>query len=55
MRKELLQHTWWALVRGSRGLPGSPQGFTVPQFGKHCFKRIVATLAFSFSDKEAKQ
>ena len=26
MSKELLQHTWWALVRGSRGLPGGHRG-----------------------------
>ena len=36
MTKELLQHTWWALGRGSRELPGGPQGSTAPQFGKHC-------------------
>ena len=35
MTKELLQHTWWALVRGSRGPPGGPQGGRAPQFGKH--------------------
>ena len=35
MTKELLQHTWWALVKGSRGPPGGPQGSTALQFGKH--------------------
>ena len=35
MTKELLQYTWWAFVRGSRRLPGGPQGSTAPQFGKH--------------------
>ena len=36
MAKELLQHTWWASVRGSWVPPGGPQGSTAPQFGKHC-------------------
>ena len=38
--KELVQHTWWALVRGSRGPPGGPQGSTAPQFMKHYSKPL---------------
>ena len=36
MMKESLQLAWWALVRGSRGPPSGTQGYTAPQFGKHC-------------------
>ena len=44
MTKELLQHTWWALVGGSRGPPGGSQGSTALQFGKHCSSGSQFTL-----------
>ena len=44
MTKELLQHTWWALERASRGPPGGAQGYTAPQFGKHCLRRNLSDV-----------
>ena len=45
MTKEQLQHTWWVLVRGSRGPLSGSQGFTAPQFGKHPSRGILNAAA----------
>ena len=44
MTKKVLQHMWWAFVRGSRAPPVGSQVSTAPQFGKHCSKGTVVAL-----------